>query len=62
MLELENLQENETFETIEQLDYTEDLYFISEQLVKANNNLLILIALFSISLTFVIIKDLFNRR
>ncbi|WP_313162536.1 hypothetical protein [Sedimentibacter sp.] len=50
------------YETYESIDYTENFLRLHEDLVKVNNSLLVLSALFSIFVTFVIVKEFFNRR
>ncbi len=50
------------YETYEAIDYSEDLALLHEDLVKVNNSLLVLSALFAIFVTFTIVKEFFNRR
>lgn len=49
-------------ELVTAIDYTDSFLILHEDLVKVNNNLLVLSALLSILVSFLIVKNLFNRR
>ena len=48
--------------TMTEIDYTDSFSTLHDDLIRLNNNLLVLSALFAILVTFMIIKEFFNRR
>lgn len=60
LIELDLTSDEEEVATA--IDYTDSFSVLHEDLIKVNNNLLVLSALLAILVSFLIVKNLFNRR